>query len=155
MNGSLNIILLVIIQHTIDARNQWRYVNLNVQLFHKQSVLAWFQLISSVLMQIILHYRQSVHEHLHNYSRINYKKFCKSSKCPLCFIFSMTSKSTELLSNYKTYWEKVKKKWKFLVVLTRHLMARKLGGSKYYVWRVGEEKYPFSCSMFCLRRITI
>ena len=36
MNGSLNRVLLVIIQHTIDARNQWRYVNLNAQLFHKQ-----------------------------------------------------------------------------------------------------------------------
>jgi len=54
MNGSLNRILLVIIQHTIHACNQWHYVNRNVQLFHKQSVLAWFQLISSVLMQIIL-----------------------------------------------------------------------------------------------------
>jgi len=80
----------VIIQHTIDACNQWRYVNLNVQLFHKQSVLAWFQLISSVLMQIMLHYRQSLHEHLHNYSRINHKKVCNRLRCPLCFIFSLT-----------------------------------------------------------------
>jgi hypothetical protein len=72
MNGSLNRVLLVIIQRTIDACNQWRYVKLNVQLFHKQSVLAWFQLISSILMQIILHYRQSVYEHLHSYSWINH-----------------------------------------------------------------------------------
>jgi hypothetical protein len=58
MNDSLNRVLLVTIQHTIDACNQWRYVNQNVQPFHKQSALAWFQFISSVLMQITLQYRQ-------------------------------------------------------------------------------------------------
>jgi len=102
MNGSLNKVLQVIIQHTIDACNQWRYVNLNVQLFHKQSVLVWFQLISSVLMQITQRCRQSVHEHLHSYSRINHKNFRNRLRCPLCFILSLTPNSTDILNNYKT-----------------------------------------------------